>query len=142
MKKVTFVFDTEFDTNLLHWRDSLNPIGDKFRRAADQIRNKAKAVAGSEANTSLTTQMALAGSRYKPETREGYKRAKAMAYSLRRYAELVYAAEVHGVDSNYAVVGAGHAAGDVIEYGGADRVIKIGTVPLQYPALGILRRSI
>ncbi|HSN23124.1 MAG TPA: hypothetical protein VLS45_03000, partial [Methylomicrobium sp.] len=86
--------------------------------------------------------MSLSGSRFNKSSRTRYKKAKAMAYSLKRYKELLYAAEVHGSDENYAIVAAGHAAGDAIEFGGNDRVIMVGDVPLDYNAMAILRRSL
>jgi|WetSurMetagenome_2_1015567.scaffolds.fasta_scaffold471909_2 hypothetical protein len=138
-----FEFDPEFDDNLLHWRGSLNPIGDTFRRVADKIRTSAR----NQARTELAfaqSQMASSSSGKwgKRSGRNRYLKAKALAYSMNRYIELIYAAEVHGADENYAIVSSGHAAALAIEFGGYDAVIKAGEEPLEYPAMGILRRSI
>jgi hypothetical protein len=140
--KAWFEFDPQFDDNLLHWRDSLNPVGDVVRKSADKIRDKAIRNANAAVAEAASAQAKAKGSRYRRSGRQAYANARALVYSLKRYSELIYAAEVRGANANYAIVASGHAAADRIEFGGTDQVIKAGDQPLQYPALMILRRSI
>lgn len=138
---VRFVFDPDFDDNLLHWRGSLNPVGDVFRRVSDKMARKARQVAAQEADRANATTNSLASARYRVSVRGTYKEARATAISLRKYSKLVYAAEIHGSDQNIAIVAAGHAAGAQIEFGGVDNVIEVDGRNITYPALHILRRS-
>lgn len=142
MPKAYFVEDPDFEDNLLHWRGSLNPVGDRVRAAADRIR--AEVVRVSRADSAEATQAvnATLARRFTKSGRRAHLQARALAYSLRRYSELVYAAEIAQPSENIAIVAAGHAAGAQIEFGGTDDVIKAGTEPLVYTARHILRRAI
>lgn len=143
MTRVVFVEDAKFEENLLHWRGSLNPVGDVFRRASDKMAKKVQAVAKTEANSALAAAAALHQSRFRKSGRVPYRTAKALAYSLSNYARLVHAIEIHGIKENVAIVAAGHAAGAAIEFGGTDNVLEVlPGVPLTYSAMSILRRGI
>jgi hypothetical protein len=139
---VDFDWDPNFDDNLLHWRGSLNPVGDVFRRVADKAAKKVVANAKKEANEAVVQMQSFSSSRFSKSGKLRYKQARSMTYSLKKYAELVKAIEVHDPHANYSAVIAGHAAGVEIEFGGTDSVIENDGVHLTYPALGLLRRSI
>ena len=141
--RARFVEDPDFVDNLLHWRGSLNPVGDKVRSTANRIRDNAKRSARSELAEVTSKVNALAsGNRYRRSASAEYLRAKALAYSLRRYIDMLYAVEVRGGRENIGVVAAGHAAGAEIEFGGTDQVLKAGDLPLTYPAYRFLGRSL
>jgi len=133
-----FEFEPTFDYNLLHWKGSLNGVGNRFRLIADQYRSKVRTAARKELS-SYKARMNNVSNRYSNTGSTEYLMAKAMVYSLSRYVELVYAIEEHGTTHNRACVAAGHAAGAQIEYGGADMVIDVDGYPLHYPAMSILR---
>ena len=136
-----FVFDPMFDDNLLHWRGSLNPIGNAFRVAADKMATKVRKVARDEASQAMASLASSTAGRYTHSGKARYLQAKALAYSLRKYASLVYAAEIHGARANFAIVASGHARSIEIEFGGTDRIILAGKSPLVYSAMSILRRG-
>ncbi len=142
MARAIFVEDPEFETNILHWKDSLNPIGDKFRSVSDKYARDLKRNANQELNVAIAQTNELYSQRFRKSKRQQYKNAKALVYSLKKYVELIYAIEVHDAQANYSVVGSGHAAGLAIEYGGHDDVIMAGSEPLEYPPMRLIGRTL
>jgi hypothetical protein len=137
-----FVEDPDFVDNLLHWRGSLNPVGDSVRRATDKVLTMARRTARAEIAEATSAVNAAHSRRFSKSGKARYAQAKAMLYSLKRYSELLYAIEVAQPDENIGAVCAGHAAGAQIEFGGTDSVIRAGDAPLVYSARHILRRSV
>ena len=136
-----FVIDPGFKDNLVHWRGSLNPVGDKIKSTADNICSSARARAKAEADEATAIATGLKSKRYSKNGRQKYLTAAALAYSLRLHAKMIYAAQIAQSDENIGIVAAGHAAGAAIEFGGVDNVIRAGDQPLAYSARFILRRS-
>lgn len=136
-----FVFEPDFEDNLIHWRGSLNPIGDKFRSVSDRIARSVTQLANQAIRDATSQVNELYPDRFRKSKKQQYKNAKALLYSLKKYKELIYAAEIHETGGNYAVVASGHAASAMIEYGGMDEVLLAGDQPLVYPALHLLGRS-
>jgi hypothetical protein len=142
MGKAIFIEDSQFEKNLLHWKGSLNPIGDKFRSVADRYARELRRQALKESGNAKSQSNELLDRRFTKTYKQKYKIAISLAYSLQKYAELVYAVEIHGSDQNYAVVASGHAASLAIEFGGHDNVIMAGSEPLVYPAMRLLGRTL
>lgn len=141
--RAAFEFDPMFDDNLLHWRGSLNGVGDVFRRTSDRYAAKARTIARRRADTAMADLHSRFEARFTGTGKSQYKRAKAMYYSLRKFSELIYAVEEHGVKFNRSLVAAGHGSGAEIEFGGTDKVIALpdGSM-LVYPAQNILREAV
>lgn len=142
MATAKFKFDPMFEYNLLHWKGSLNPIGDRFRTAADKIARKVRSVATAESHLYVVSSNAIKPDRFKKSVKTRYRMNKAFAYSLRKYVELVAPIEVHGPHENYAAVVAGHAASVQMEFGGADGVIEVDGQHIVYRPMHILRRGL
>jgi len=136
-----FEFDPRFDYNLLHWKGTLNGVGNRFRAVSDIYAGKVRTAARKRLRE-YAARAAGGENRYSTTGSQTYLEAKAMVYSLNKYVELVYAIEEHGALENRAVVAAGHAAGANIEYGGSDSVIDVDGYPLWYPPMNILRSVI
>lgn len=135
-----------FEEKAWHYRSSLNPLGDAVREATDEIHARVRGAVDAELGRWQSQADSTAGLAKKghPSDRLRFFRSKAMAYSLRRYRDLLRPIMVHDGEENYGAVVAFHAAGDLIEYGGRDSRIQLGRTDehLVYPAFGFLRRGL
>lgn len=140
---VKFEFDPEFEDNLLHFRGSLNRLGNVVRKKTDEIAKNVVSIVDQEARFWEETRDRFAG-KYSKSQRANYYHAKAMAYSLRKYQHLIAPIMAAGESEDYGMVIAGHAASVQAEFGGADNRILLGkdNERLVYPAYRFLRRGL
>lgn len=143
---IKIVWEPGFEAKAFHFNSSLNPLGDLVRQVTDEIGNRARNAALAEAarwEGQRDTTKGLLKSQFQNEKMR-YFRAKAMAYSLKRYASTLRFTMEKSGDQNYGMVGSYHARGDRIEFGGSDNKMELGKtgVKLEYPAFGFLRRAV
>lgn len=146
MANVYIEWDEGFEEQAFHWRSSLNPLGNQVRQVTDEISKRVIGLARNEAGRFSGTADDVRGIIRKNDRQERlrYFRNKAMAYSLKKYVELVKPIMVHDGKENYGAVVAYHAAADKIEFGGKDEQIELGKTGerLTYPAFAFLRRGL
>lgn len=136
-----------FEDEAWHYKSSLNPLGDTVRKATDEIYRRVRAgveseLARWETAAESTAQLGKKGGHQSDRLR--FFRAKAMAYSLRKYKALLRPIMVHDGQENYGAVVSYHAAGAEIEFGGRDPKMQLGSTNeyLDYPAFAFLRKGL
>ncbi len=143
---MSFLPDPMFERNVRKFKGTVNPVGNAVREATDEIGNRVKELASSEAGT--WAGLAASSKGIKTYKDKGLRlialRAKAMAYSLKAYARTVRFVMVAGADEDYGAVVSYHAAGAEIEFGGNDPKLTLGDtgVHLSYPAFAFMRRGL
>lgn len=143
---VEIVWEPDFEEQALHFRSSLNPLGDVVRETTNKIGARVKAIAEGEAQHAAAEAEATKVYQHSnlQDQKLRYFRAKAMSFSLKNYARMVRFYMVRAGDANYGMVAATHAAADKIEFGGKDHKIQLGKTGeyLEYPAFAFLRRGV
>lgn len=147
MARVTFEFDSDFDTNLYHasnkTRSSLAPLFNIVRKKTDEISKAAKEAMQREWYFAEAAAQKSRGTRFDKNHNSSFLEAKARAFALKSGFQSI--APTMGVDSQiFGRVTINRTGSTALEYGGIDVKAEIGRGTGNYvvhPAYAFLRNA-